>query len=134
MIPPKQPTSDTTTLARALEALYDQGIAPDWWKLPSPPDAAAWAGIAAVIEARDPHCRGVLLLGLDAPEAEIGSAFALAAGQPICKGFAIGRTIFMAPAERWFAGEIDDQAATREIAAAYRRILDLWREARPVGA
>ena len=134
VIPPKQPASDSTTLARALEALYDQGIAPDWWKLPSPPDAAAWAGIAAVIEARDPHCRGVLLLGLDAPEAEIGSAFALAAGQPICKGFAIGRTIFMAPAERWFAGEIDDQAATREIAAAYRRILDLWREARPVGA
>ena len=44
------------------------------------------------------YCRGVLLLGLDAPQAELEASFALAARQPVCKGFAIGRTIFGAPA------------------------------------
>jgi 5-dehydro-2-deoxygluconokinase len=131
VIPDKDLASDSTTLSRALDLLYDRGIYPDWWKLPAPADDAAWAKIAQVIEARDPHCRGVLLLGLDAPEAEIRAGFERAAGHGICKGFAIGRTIFRETAERWFAGRIDDQAAIEEIAAAYRRILDLWRQVRP---
>jgi 5-dehydro-2-deoxygluconokinase len=131
VIPDKDLASNSTTLSRALDLLYDREIYPDWWKLPAPADDAAWTKIAQVIEARDPHCRGVLLLGLDAPEAEIRAGFERAAGHGICKGFAIGRTIFRAPAERWFAGRIDDQAAIEEIAAAYRRILDLWRQVRP---
>src|SRR5690606_12319018 len=53
------------TVARALSAVYDAGIRPDWWKLESQPSAAAWANIDQVIEVRDPHCRGVVLLGLD---------------------------------------------------------------------
>jgi 5-dehydro-2-deoxygluconokinase len=134
VIPPKDRPSDSTTLSRALDLLYDREIYPDWWKLPAPPDGTAWSNIARVIEDRDPHCRGVLLLGLDAPEAEIQAAFEQAAGHAVCKGFAIGRTIFRQPAERWFAGEIDDETARREIAAAYRRILDLWRQARPGAA
>ena len=131
VIPPKDMAGDSATLSRALDLLYDREIYPDWWKLPAPPNDAAWANIARVIEARDPHCRGVLLLGLDAPEAEIREGFERAAGHALCKGFAIGRTIFRAPAERWFAGQIDDGTAIEEIAAAYRRILDLWRRFRP---
>ena len=102
--------TDDATLARALDRIYALGVFPDWWKLPDP-GAIAWAAIAATIERRDPYCRGVLLLGLDAPPAEIEASFELAARQPVCKGFAIGRTIFGAPARAWMRGEIDDATA-----------------------
>ncbi len=95
---------DERTLARALERFYALGIYPDWWKLPDPGSDAAWQRIAEVIQRHDPHCRGVLLLGLDAPAAELEASFARAARQPVCKGFAIGRTIFGAPARAWLQG------------------------------
>ena len=83
---------------------------PDWWKLEDQPSAAAWREIAAAIEENDPRCRGIVMLGLDAPEADLVRAFRLAAGCPWVKGFAVGRTIFAEPARAWLAGRIDDDA------------------------
>lgn len=121
--------SDERTLARAMRRFYELGVHPDWWKLPHPGSDAAWERIAAAIEEHDPHCRGVLLLGLDAPEAELTAAFAMARRHPVCKGFAVGRTIFGKPAEDWLAGRIDDQQAIRAMAAAYRRLIEAWESA-----
>ena len=42
----------------------------------------------------DPHCRGVLLLGLEASEAALARSFATAAPHARCRGFAVGRSIF----------------------------------------
>ena len=47
----------------------------------------------------------------DAPEAELEAAFARAAAQPICKGFAVGRSIFGSVAEDWLGGRVDDSGA-----------------------
>lgn len=118
------------TVATAMEHFYEAGVYPDWWKLESPADAKTWRNIADVIGHYDPHCRGVLLLGLDAPEEEFKKSFALAAEQPICKGFAIGRTIFGAAAEEWFAGRINDDEAVRRMAEIYGRLADIWRKFR----
>jgi 5-dehydro-2-deoxygluconokinase len=125
---------DDRTLARALERFYELGVFPDWWKLPDPASAAAWEGIAATIERHDPHCRGVLLLGLDAPQAELEASFARAARQPVCKGFAVGRTIFGAPARAWFRGEIDDATAVARMAGAYISLIEAWERLRPGSA
>ena len=82
--------------------------------------------IAGRDRGHDPHCRGVLLLGLDAPEAELVAAFAMARRHPVCKGFAVGRTIFGPPAEDWLAGRINDQQAIqadgRRLPPADRRL------------
>jgi 5-dehydro-2-deoxygluconokinase len=121
-----QAAVDERTVARALDRFYELGVFPDWWKLADPGSEKAWKAVAAVIERHDPHCRGVLLLGLDAPQAEIEASFALAARQPICKGFAIGRTIFGAPARAWMAGEIDDDEAVRRMAASYAGLISAW--------
>src|SRR5690606_33977136 len=59
---------DDETLPRALQALYGAGIRPDWWKLEPQASKSAWARIDETIEAHDRHCRGVVLLGLEAPE------------------------------------------------------------------
>jgi 5-dehydro-2-deoxygluconokinase len=121
---------DDATLARALERFYVLGVCPDWWKLPEPASQAAWDRIAATIERHDRYCRGVLLLGQDAPPAELEASFALAARQPICKGFAIGRTIFGAPACAWMQGEIGDATATLRMAETYASLIAAWERAR----
>jgi 5-dehydro-2-deoxygluconokinase len=122
---------DDMTLARALDRFYALGVFPDWWKLPDPGSQRAWDAIAATTLRHDPYCRGVLLLGLDAPRAELEASFALAARQPICKGFAVGRTIFGAPARAWMQGEIDDDTAIARMARTYASLIEAWERARP---
>ena len=121
---------DDHTLARALQQIYAAGIQPDWWKLPPPDSHAAWQHISAAIEAHDPHCRGVLMLGLEASEDTLRRSFDTAAPHPICKGFAIGRSIFAEPAAAWFEGRLDDAAVVAAVAQRYARLIALWRAAR----
>jgi 5-dehydro-2-deoxygluconokinase len=117
-------------LPEAMAEIYAAGIRPDWWKLQPPGSAAAWAAIEKVIAANDAHCRGVLLLGMEASEEELERSFALAAGHPLCKGFAVGRAIFMGAARRWFKHECSDSAVADEVAANYRRLVASWKNAR----
>jgi 5-dehydro-2-deoxygluconokinase len=119
------PLSDNT-VARALEELYALGIKPDWWKLEPQRSSAAWRAIEAAIKENDPWCRGVLLLGLDAPAQELEAAFAAAADAPLVKGFAVGRTIFAAAAEKWFAGGVSNEAAIEDMAARFEELTKAW--------
>jgi len=132
VVPPADRASDSHTLARALAQVYAAGVYPDWWKLPPPDGAAEWCEIDAVITGHDPFCRGVLLLGLGAAEAELAESFDLAAGQPVCKGFAIGRSIFADASSSWFAGALDDAGVVDQVAARYQRLIELWCEARQI--
>lgn len=117
---------EAEVLPRALDRLYTRGLRPEWWKLPPPRDAAVWLEIDAVLDARDPHCRGVLLLGLDAPEEELAASFRASAPSRKCRGFAVGRTIFGRPSERWLTGAIDDEALIAEVASSFERMIELW--------
>ncbi len=119
------------TTARALEELYQTGIKPDWWKLEAQPSAAAWDRVAEAIARNDPWCRGVLMLGPDAPMADIEAALELAAGQPAVKGFAVGRTIFREAAESWFAGRLSDDAAVEMMAERFGQLSEKWLALRP---
>lgn len=115
------------TMARVMRRLYAIGIKPDWWKLEGQPSAAAWAAVDAAIAENDPHCRGVVLLGLDAPLNELEDAFRLAQGSASVKGFAVGRSIFGDAARDWLAGRIDDEAATAAMAERFSRLVETWR-------
>ena len=117
------------TVASVLERLYGLGIRPDWWKLEPQASAAAWAAIDRAIATNDPKCRGVVVLGLDAPEADLTRGFALAARAERVKGFAVGRTIFAEAAAAWLAGRIDDAAAIDDMAARFARLVAAWRSA-----
>jgi 5-dehydro-2-deoxygluconokinase len=114
------------TVAAVLEELYGLGIRPDWWKLEPQPSAGAWERIEAVIAANDPWCRGVVMLGLEAPLHELEAAFARAAAFPVVKGFAVGRTIFAEAAEKWLAGEIGDEAAVADMARRFGELTQAW--------
>lgn len=114
------------TVARALTEIYDAGIKPDWWKLEPQANAAAWAATDAVIEARDPYCRGVVLLGLDAPQAELEAGFAAAKTARTVKGFAVGRTIFGDVARKWLDEQISDEEAVAEMAKRFGTLVAIW--------
>ncbi|MEO6609714.1 MAG: 5-dehydro-2-deoxygluconokinase, partial [Aestuariivirga sp.] len=75
IIASKNGPMDKTTIARAMTELYALGIKPDWWKLEPQADQAAWNEIGKVIDRHDPHCRGIVLLGLEAPEDELAKGF-----------------------------------------------------------
>jgi 5-dehydro-2-deoxygluconokinase len=124
---------DECTLAHVIERLYEIGVKPDWWKLEGQANKNAWDNVAKAIETGDPLCRGVLLLGLEAPEKDLAQAFALAHNCNVVKGFAVGRTIFAEPAVEWFAGRINDREAVDRMAAAFARLGDLWRASGRVG-
>lgn len=114
------------TMASVMRRLYAIGIKPDWWKLEGQPTAAAWAAIDAAIAQNDPYCRGVVLLGLDAPLPELEAAFRLAQTAKTVKGFAVGRSIFGDAARGWLAGTLDDEAATAMMAERFGRLVDAW--------
>lgn len=123
------PVDDTTT-ATLIQQFYAAGIYPDWWKLEPLASAAAWEAACRAIEEHDRYTRGVVVLGLDAPEAELAASFRVAARFPLVKGFAVGRTIFGEVARAWFRGEMSDEAAVAEMARRYRRLCEVWDEAR----
>jgi 5-dehydro-2-deoxygluconokinase len=110
--------------------MYDAGLRPDWWKLPPPGGDAAWRRIADCIARHGPHCRGVLLLGLEASEADLARSFVAAAPHAVCKGFAVGRSIFAEPAAAWFGHRMDDAAVIAAVADRYARLIALWHRAR----
>ncbi len=114
------------TMASVMRRLYAIGIKPDWWKLEGQPTAAAWAAVDAAIAENDPYCRGVVLLGLDAPLPELEAAFRLAQTAGTVKGFAVGRSIFGEAARGWLAGKLDDEAATAMMAERFGRLVDAW--------
>ncbi|MGA2041851.1 MAG: 5-dehydro-2-deoxygluconokinase [Roseiarcus sp.] len=120
---------DESTVARVVSRLYEIGIKPDWWKLESQANAAAWSNIADAIAASDRWCRGIVLLGLEASEDQLAASFAIARGCPQVKGFAVGRTIFAEPARAWLAGAIDDSAAVEQMAGSFARLCAMWRAA-----
>lgn len=130
VIPSKVGPVDDDTTPQVIQRFYDAGIFPDWWKLEPFKSTTAWANAVAAIERNDSRTRGIVVLGLDAPEAELAAAFQLAAAQPLVKGFAVGRTIFGAVARDWMAGKIADDRAVQTMADTYARLCQIWDTAR----
>ncbi|MBN8181220.1 bifunctional 5-dehydro-2-deoxygluconokinase/5-dehydro-2-deoxyphosphogluconate aldolase [Roseibium aggregatum] len=130
VIPSKVAPVDDDTTARVIQRFYDIGVYPDWWKLEPFKTDAAWAISVEAIERNDPRTRGIVVLGLEAPEAELATSFERAARFPLVKGFAVGRTIFADAARDWLAGKADDVTAIARMKEKYARLCRIWDGAR----
>ncbi|WP_172327622.1 5-dehydro-2-deoxygluconokinase [Mangrovicoccus sp. HB161399] len=130
IIPSKVAPTDDMTTATLIQQFYDIGVYPDWWKLEPLKTSAAWANAVEAIERNDPNTRGIVVLGLDAPEAELAASFEVAASFDLVKGFAVGRTIFGDAARAWMKGEMTDEAAIAQMAERYTRLCQVWDGAR----
>jgi len=130
VIPSKVGPVDDMTTAKLIGRFYDIGIYPDWWKLEPMQTDAAWRATCDAITANDPHIQGIVVLGLGQSEAELATAFQLAARYPLVKGFAVGRTIHGDVGRDWMAGRLSDATATATMADSYRRLCTIWDTAR----
>ncbi|NRP84977.1 5-dehydro-2-deoxygluconokinase [Ensifer adhaerens] len=118
------------TISTAMEELYALGIKPDWWKLEPQESSAAWKKIDAVIAKNDPWCRGIVLLGLEAPAEELIRSFEATLAAPSVKGFAVGRTIFSDAARAWLSGSMNDEEAIADMAGRFRQLTQAWLKTR----
>ena len=134
VIPSKVGEVDDTTTATLIRQFYSIGVYPDWWKLEPMKSADGWRNAIGAIEANDAHTRGIVVLGLDAPEDELRASFEVAASFGLVKGFAVGRTIFGDAARGWMTGAISDAEAIEEMAGRYSRLCATWDKAREKAA
>lgn len=130
VIPSKVAACNDETTAHIIQRFYDIGIYPDWWKLEPMQTDAAWQVTCATIKQNDPFCRGIVVLGLDAPTAELSASFKAAAKHDLVKGFAVGRTIFATAARQWLSGAISGSEAIEDMAGKYRALCEIWDAAR----
>lgn len=126
VIPSKVAPVDDMSTAKVVERFYEIGVYPDWWKLEPLTTEEAWQNTCDAITRNDPHTRGIVVLGLDAPAEELEASLKVAAGFDLVKGFAIGRTILGEVARQWLAGKMSDADAVSEMAESYRSFCDLW--------
>lgn len=127
IILPVHMSQDDTTLARAIERIYNLDIHPDWWKLP-PQSPAVWKQLEHLISTRAPHCRGIVLLGLAVGADQLKQAFKDSSACTLVKGFAVGRTIFAQTCQAWMENRIDDQRLIDQVAENYVEIIQYWRD------
>nr|WP_321446374.1 DUF2090 domain-containing protein [uncultured Cohaesibacter sp.] len=130
VIPSKVGPVDADTNAKLIQRFYDIDVYPDWWKLEPMVDAEAWTNVVSAIKENDPNVRGIVVLGLDAPEAELAASFEVAVAYPLVKGFAVGRSIFGDAARAWMVGKMSDEEAVLQMAARYERLCSIWDRAR----
>jgi 5-dehydro-2-deoxygluconokinase len=130
VIPSKVAPVDDDSTAILIQQFYDAGVYPDWWKLEPFKTEAAWSKAVDAITRNDPNTRGIVVLGLDAPEADLVASFALAAKQSLVKGFAVGRTIFGDAARAWMTQSMSDAEAVAQMAERYSRLCEIWDTAR----
>jgi 5-dehydro-2-deoxygluconokinase len=134
LILPAGMASDARTCGRALSRLYELGIKPDWWKLEPLLDPESWKQVESVIEAHDPFCRGVVLLGAATAEDGLLQALRVAAAFNCVKGFAVGRTIFADVASDWFRGVLDERGACQVMASRLETLASAWLALKTHGA
>ena len=80
----------------------------------------------AAIEAHDAHTRGIVVLGLDAPEAELAASFETAAGLRSGEGLR-GRPHDLRRGGPGLAGgAITDDEAIADMAGKYQRLCAIW--------
>ncbi len=113
-----------------IQSLYDVGVQPDLWKLPAPQHDEGWQGLSRLIRANDPHCQGVLVLGLHAETEALKQSIERAGTHDLCRGFAVGRTIFFEPARAWLSGDLNDERLVAEVAEGFGELIVAFRKGR----
>lgn len=122
-------------MIEAIRELQAFGVEPDIWKLEGLESAdqaaavaeAARSGTTAGGASRDKV--GCILLGRGSDEAQVHRWLATAAPVPGWIGFAVGRTNFAEPVQRFLADRGAEHRSIDEIAASYKRCVDVWQEA-----
>jgi 5-dehydro-2-deoxygluconokinase len=113
-------------LASVVAAGVEDGLDPDWWKLP---DAGAeeWDLLTRCLDEAGSRARFVPLGG-GRPASELAAGFAAARATGRSAGFAIGRSVFGPAWRRFLDGERSPELAA-DVARRLLELVDAWRAA-----
>jgi 5-dehydro-2-deoxygluconokinase len=130
VLPAAESDPEQFNIAAIVRRLYDIGVFPDWWKLESPTNSGQWEDLGRTIVECDPECRGVILLGKGVPLQELCVSLRSARKHTICKGFAVGRSIFQLPVDKWFGGECSADECRQAVERNFRALIQAWDSAK----
>jgi 5-dehydro-2-deoxygluconokinase len=90
---------------------------------------ASWQALDALVEQRDPHCRGAVILGLNQPLATLAEGFRQATA-PVVKGFMVGRSLWCEPGTAWLQNRIGDDTLIEQVVTNFAKLVQAWRSSR----
>jgi len=110
----------------AIGELQDAGIEPDVWKIEGLDRREDCERIAAQARRGGRDGVGCVVLGRGANAEKVEAWLRAGAGVPGYLGFAIGRTIWWDQLKGYLAGTLERAEAAAQIAANYRRAIDVY--------
>ena len=119
------PGEEDAAVLRAVKRFYNLGVKPEWWKL-APMQHSGWESLQALIDARDPACRGAVILGLNQPIAHLVESFRQATN-PVVKGFMVGRSLWAQASLEWLADRSTDAQLVADVAHHFTTLVHAWR-------
>jgi myo-inositol catabolism protein IolC len=114
---------------QAVAEIQDAGVNPDAWKLEGMDSAEACTRLSALLRRAGRDEARAVVLGRGADAGRVEHWVRTAAATPGYAGFAIGRTIWWEAVKAWKDGAMDRARAAAAIGAAYRRFIEVYREA-----
>jgi len=114
---------------RAVHELQDDGIEPDIWKIEGLESTADCVRVAEAVRRDGRDDVKCVLLGRGADRERVEWWLRAAAPVDGFIGFAIGRSIWSDPLQRYHEGEVDRATAAGLIAEAYTGFMQTYREA-----
>jgi myo-inositol catabolism protein IolC len=112
----------------AIEELQDAGVEPDIWKIEGIDRREDCETIAATTRRDGRDGVACVVLGRGADDDAVDHWLRMGSGVPGYIGFAIGRSIWWDPLKGFVDGNLGREEAAKQIAANYRRFIDVYHE------
>ena len=113
----------------AIVQIQEAGIEPDVWKIEGLDRRVDCELLASLIRRDGRHGVSAVVLGRGADDTKVAHWLEQGAGVDGYIGFAIGRTIWWGGVEAWKNRSMSRQAAVADVAANYRRFIDVYDKA-----
>jgi myo-inositol catabolism protein IolC len=110
----------------AIEELQAAGVEPDIWKIEGIDRREDCETISAAARADGRDGVACVVLGRGADDAAVDHWLRMGSGVPGYIGFAIGRSIWWDPLKAFVDGNLGRDEAAKQIAANYRRFIDVY--------
>jgi myo-inositol catabolism protein IolC len=112
----------------AIRELQDAGVEPDIWKIEGIDLREDCETIAATTRREGRDGVACVVLGRGANDEAVDHWLRMGSGVPGYIGFAIGRSIWWDPLKGFVDGNLGREEAAKQIAANYRRFIDVYNE------
>jgi fructose-1,6-bisphosphatase II len=115
-------------VAAGIAELQADGVEPDIWKLEGLENPEDMRMVAKQARSNGRTNVGIVVLGRGESEEKVLKWLKASANIEGVVGFAVGRTVFSAPLQKYHKGEISREEAIKEIAKNYKKFVDLFEE------